>query len=129
MELPGTDRITSLLTTFLDVQSRRAQVVASNVANAETPGYRAKDLDFADFLKQAAGEAVAPSQPGAPQAMLADSPQVIEQTGAAVGMDGNTVDLGHEMSTLSETGMQYLTGTQLLQSRFRILRTAINEGK
>ncbi len=126
MTLPGTDRVTSLLTTYLDVQSRRAEVVSSNIANAETPGYHAKSLDFASFMRQAADEANSPATDkntlGTPQVVEQDMPEVTR-------LDGNTVDMGREMSTLAETGMQYLTGTQMLQSRLRTLRAAIREGR
>jgi flagellar basal-body rod protein FlgB len=126
MTLPGTDQLTSLLTTYLDVQSRRAEVVSSNIANAETPGYRAKQLDFASFMRQAAENANAPGN----NTPALDAPQITEQeTPEVVRLDGNTVDMGREMSALAETGMQYLTGTQLLQSRLRTLRTAIREGR
>ena len=126
MTLPGTDQLTSLLTTYLDVQSRRAEVVSSNIANAETPGYRAKQLDFASFMRQAAENAGAPGN----KSPTLDAPQIVEQEMPEVTrLDGNTVDMNREMSARAETGMQYLTGTQLLQSRLRTLRAAIREGR
>lgn len=129
MELPSVDRITSLLTSFLDVQSRRAEVVAGNVANADTPGYAAKELDFSDYLRRAAREAVAPRKPDNSPAPFTDNPRVIEQAVTSIGIDGNTVDAAREMSALADAGMQYLAGTQLLQSRLRTLRAAIREGR
>lgn len=133
MTLPGTDRVTSLLTTFLDVQSQRAEVVSNNIANAETPGYHARDLDFADHLRRAADQATAPQigndQEGRPENLL-DRPRVFEQPlPEIVRLDGNTVDMRREMSTLAETGVQFLAGTQMLQSRLRTLRAAIREGR
>lgn len=130
MPMPGLDRITSLLTEFLDVQSRRAQIVASNLANADTPGYVAKELDFADHLRQVAHEALTPSSGTRETApAITRGPQVVEQKSSVAGLDGNTVDSGREMSTLAETGMQFLAGTQMLQARLRLLRTAIREGR
>jgi flagellar basal-body rod protein FlgB len=129
MVLPVTDGITSLLTKFLDVQSRRAEVVASNLANADTPGYIAKELDFADYMRDAAEAALNPSTSSNQSKSFIEMPRVVEQTPGAIGIDGNTVDTGREMSTLAETGMQYLAGTQLLQSRLRTLRSAIREGR
>jgi flagellar basal-body rod protein FlgB len=125
MDFPGADNITSLLGTFLDVQSRRAEVVAGNLANADTPGYAAKEVNFADFLRDAATQSL---QPGG-SSNRANTLQVTEQQSAALTPDGNTVDVTHEMSTLAEAGMKYLEGTQLLQMRLRTLRTAIREGK
>lgn len=129
MVLPLTDNITSLLTTFLDVQSRRAEIVASNLANADTPGYIAKELDFSDYMRNAAQEALNPSSSNSEPKNFIAMPRVVEQTPGTIGIDGNTVDAGREMSTLAEAGTEYLAGTQLLQSRLRTLRTAIREGR
>ena len=120
------DNITSLLGSFLDVQSRRAEVVAGNLANADTPGYVARELDFGDFLREAAAQSLAPNQ--AERKELA-SPRVVDQQSTTIGIDGNTVDPGREMSTLAEAGTKYLEGTQLLQMRLRTLRAAIREGR
>lgn len=128
MTLPAMDSITSLLGSFLDVQSRRAEVVAGNLANTDTPGYIAREVDFADFLRNAASASMAPTVAGK-QAGITAAPRIVEQPRITIGLDGNTVDSAHEMSTLADAGMKYLEGTQLLQMRFRTLRTAIREGK
>jgi flagellar basal-body rod protein FlgB len=127
MQLPGTDSITSLLDSFLNVQSRRAEVVAANLSNADTPGYIAKTVDFESFLNQEAMAASHPNQ--AKPSGFSQGPRIVDQTGGSVGLDGNTVDSDHEMSTLADAGMRYMTGLQLLQSRLRTLRMAIREGR
>ena len=129
MGLPLTDNISTLLTKFLDVQSRRAQVVAGNLANADTPGYAAKELDFADYLRDAAQEALNPSGAGDASKNFIQTPRIVEQTPGMIGLDGNTVEAGREMSTMADAGMQFMVGTQLLQSRLRTLRAAIREGR
>jgi flagellar basal-body rod protein FlgB len=126
MTMPAMDNITSLLGSFLDVQSRRAEVVAGNLANADTPGYIAKEVDFADFLRNAARESMSLTVPGN---LGVGAPSIVEQQRITIGLDGNTVDSAREMSTLADAGMKYLEGTQLLQMRLRTLRTAIREGK
>ncbi len=127
------DRITGLLARYLEVQSRRAQLVAGNLANADTPGYEAQELDFEQFLQTAAREALTTSRnPGSSAAFpnsLPAAPQVVTQTNTLPGIDGNTVDVGREMATLSDAGLHYLQGTTLLQSRLRTLRAAIREGR
>lgn len=128
MDQPSLDRISNLLTQFLDVQSRRAQIVSSNLANVDTPGYQAQELDFGEYLKQATQEALMPNAAGN-AALTAQSPRIIAQTGHVAGLDGNNVDAGQEMASMADTGMRYLAGTTLLQSRLRILRTAIREGR
>ncbi|MDX6385040.1 MAG: flagellar basal-body rod protein FlgB [Blastocatellia bacterium] len=124
MAVPGLDNITSLLGSFLDVQSRRAEIVAGNLANADTPGYAARELDFDDFLRDAASQALNPAANKSGSEL-----RVVEQQTTTIGIDGNTVDAGREMSTLAEAGMKYLEGAQLLQLRLRTLRMAIREGK
>jgi len=124
----GNDRIASMLVSFLDVQSQRAQVASSNIANADTPGYTAKGLEFADYLRQTAFDAVAPNARPALLKLGADQPALVELGGQS-GIDGNTVDMAHEMSQLGDAGMKYLAGVTLLQSRLRLLSTAIKEGK
>lgn len=128
MDQPSLDRITNLLTQFLDVQSRRAQLVSSNLANADTPGYQAQELDFADYLKQATQEALLPGV-ASNQPTLTASPRVVPQTGRVSGLDGNNVDAGYETANLADTGMRYLAGTSMLQSHLRTLRMAIREGR
>ena len=125
LALTGMDSITALLDTFLDVQSRRAEIVAGNLANADTPGYIAKELDFADFLRDAAKQSL---QPATANNQMLSRTGVVEQQALTIGIDGNTVDAAREMSTLAEAGMKYLEGTQLLQMRLRTLREAIRGG-
>lgn len=126
MTLPVGDNITSLLGTFLDVQSRRAEIVAGNLANVDTPGFAARELDFNDFLREAAAQSLNPKRLDVNQIASA---RVVEQQATTIGIDGNTVDPGREMATLAEAGTKYLEGTQLLQMRLRSLRAAIREGK
>jgi flagellar basal-body rod protein FlgB len=126
MDAPGLDRITNLLSQFLDVHSRRAQIVASNLANADTPGFQAQELEFRDYLQQATEEALTP---GSMSDGREYTPRVVPQLTRVVGLDGNNVDPGQEMASLSNAGMNYMTGTTMLQSRIRTLRTAIREGR
>ncbi len=119
------DNITNLLQTFLDVQSRRSQIIAGNIANADTPGFVAKELQFDDYLKRAAQMSDEPNQNN----FELGEPRVVEQTGNAVGLDGNTVDPQREMSDLAQVGSNFNFGAKMLQSRLRLLRMAIREGK
>ena len=124
----STDNITNLLQTFLDVQSRKAQVTAGNIANADTPGYTAKELDFNDYLQEAARQSSLPESQQNWDNFAAE-PRIVEQNPTAIGLDGNTVDSGREMADLAQTGSNFSFGAKMLQSRLRLLRTAIREGK
>jgi flagellar basal-body rod protein FlgB len=127
MEILPTDNITNLLQSFLDVQSRRAQVIAGNIANTDTPGYVAKDLDFDDFLREAAEQSSLPlsKQNSANSSQM----RVVDQPATVIGLDGNTVDMGSEMAKMAQTGTNFNFGAKMLQSRLRLLRTAIKEGR
>lgn len=124
----GADNVTNLLQSFLDVQSLRSQVTAGNIANADTPGYVAKEVDFNDYLKEAARQS---SLPPSQQNLSGPTtgPRVVDQEATTIGIDGNTVDTGREMAELAQAGSSFNFGAKMLQSRLRLLRTAIREGK
>ena len=122
----SSDNVTNLLQTFLDVQSRRAEVTAGNIANADTVGYRAKELKFDEYLRDAAEQS---SLPLSQQTELNSQMYVTEQTPTSIGLDGNTVDTGREMADLAQAGSNFNFGAKMLQSRLRLLRTAIREGR
>lgn len=126
MPLYATDNITNLLQNFLDVQSQRTQVIAGNIANADTPNYRARELQFEDFLRDAARQS---ELPVSRQTDILSPTQIVEQTPTVIGLDGNTVDTGKEMSDLAQAGTNFNFGAKMLQSRLRTLRMAITEGK
>lgn len=128
MDLIPADNVTKLLESYLDVQSRRSQVIAGNIANADTPGYVSKELDFEEYLREAARQSELPLSRQGSQGILSEM-TVKEQQSQVVGLDGNTVDMGHEMSAMAETGSSFNFGAKMLQSRLRLLRNAIREGR
>ncbi|MCW5960199.1 MAG: flagellar basal body rod protein FlgB [Pyrinomonadaceae bacterium] len=129
MSLFSTDGITNLLQSFLDVQARRSEVIAGNVANADTPGYTAKEIDFNEYLQEAARQSKLPQARQNWQNLSSFTPAITEQTPTVIGLDGNTVDAGREMADLAQTGSNFNFGAKMLQSRLRLLRSAIREGR
>jgi flagellar basal-body rod protein FlgB len=109
------------LTTALTLHSRRHEVLASNLANVETPGFRARDLDFEAAMQAAFSEppAEAAQVPGDPEA------RVIEDKTAPTRADGNSVDLDLQMVQLSANGSRFVTIARMLAKRLATLRTAI----
>ena len=104
----------------LTLHQRRQEVVASNLANVETPGYRARDLDFKAALEDAF-EGRAPEDPmGAER-----TPEIVEDRGAPPRADGNTVDLDLQMAKLSANGGRYVALARILGQRIALLRQAI----
>jgi flagellar basal-body rod protein FlgB len=91
---------------YMDRLSLRQSLTASNIANADTPGYKTKDVDF--------------------QSELAS---VIETPGLVIRNDGNNVSVDRESRMLSENAMRFAIASNLLQTQIRGLRSAIQEGR
>lgn len=110
------DPLAPKLERYLDLLSTRQKLVSSNIANADTPGYRTKDIDFQfEFLSFAAVE------PG-------QNPNVIEPEGLKGKNDGNNVSIDREARLLAENSMRFNFASSLLRDRVKAIRTAIQEG-
>ena len=98
---------------YMSLLSARQKLVASNIANADTPGYRTQDIDFQAEFRNAAG----------------GSPRSVEVLGLQVKNDGNDVSLDRESRLLAENAMRFQLASNLLRSEIRQVRSAIQEGK
>ena len=98
----------------------RQQVLASNIANANTPGYQRSDVDFQSALAQAFSSGT-PSTSRLEQ--ITFSPQVAAN--GAMQVDGNTVDINAENADLSENTLDYQALESIMGTRMSILKTAI----
>lgn len=105
--------------TALGIRERRMQVLASNLANADTPNYRAQDLDFQSTLRAtlASGREDAPGT--ALQIALHDRPS------SQPSMDGNTVDGDREKAAYGQAALEYRASLTFLESKVRSMLTAI----
>ena len=98
----------------MDLLAQRQKLVASNLANLDTPGYRTKDLDFQfEYMSL---------QHGA-------SPNVIEAEGLTVRNDGNNVSLDREARLLAENALRFNVASNLMRGELRTIRKAIDEGR
>jgi flagellar basal-body rod protein FlgB len=95
----------------MDLLAARQRLVASNIANADTPGYRTQDLDFAGEMRSAG------------------APHVVEVGGLKTKNDGNNVSLDREARLLAENALRFQLATNLTRVQMRVLRSAIQEGK
>ena len=115
----------------LKLQSKRTEVIADNLANADTPGYKARDIDFRAAMARAGG-------PDAPVTMTADNPGHIAidpntdasanlkyRTPLAPALDGNTVDSQQEQAAFADNTVRYQATLTFLSARFKGLMTAI----
>jgi flagellar basal-body rod protein FlgB len=108
------DPIAARLEQYLDLLSHRQKLVASNIANIDTPGYKTRDIDFHfEFLSPAPGGA----------------PQVIEPEGLRVNNDGNNVSLDREARLLAENALRFNVASNLLRGQLHLVRRAIEEGR
>src|SRR5437867_11445972 len=104
------DRMFPVLENLLTLTSKRQQILAGNVANIDTPGYRAKDISFAAEL----------------DGSLDLSAKVIDVE-TKDKPNGNNVDLDRELTEITKNGLQYVTLVQYLNQRIKTLRAAISE--
>lgn len=108
------DPIANRIEHYMDLLSKRQKLVATNIANADTPGYRTRDIDFQfEFMSLAQGE----------------QPQVVEPEGLAAKNDGNNVNIDREARMLSENAIRFSLGSQLLRAQIRCVKSAIQDGR
>ncbi len=121
----------------LDLRARRQEILAANIANSDTPNYKARDLDFAAALKNAMGGA------GGNIALSRTSSRHLEGTGSAGGagggahikfrsamqpsLDGNTVDADVERAHFAENALHYQFLLDRASTSFRTMGQALSE--
>ena len=130
------DNTTNALQTSIGMRQVRQNITSSNIANAETPGYHAKKVDFEEALARAIDldglRGMSTSSPehfsvGGKTAKV--RPDIYENPEGAVNNDGNTVDLEKEMSALSENAIMYKAALQLINKKMAALKYAASEGR
>jgi flagellar basal-body rod protein FlgB len=113
------------------VRERRAGVLAANLANADTPYYQARDLDFQALIRQAAGQQQGGARLEATRGrhIAAGAAGVdgdlLYRTPMQPSLDGNTVDTDIEMAQFARNSLDFQASLTFLQSKFRGLRAAI----
>ncbi|MCC6265783.1 MAG: flagellar basal body rod protein FlgB [Bryobacterales bacterium] len=118
------DRVAQSLEVYLDLLATRQKLVASNIANLDTPGYRTRDIDFQNEL----ASALSRTQTGRAVETGSAPPAASEVEGLALNNDGNNVSLDREARMLADNAMRFELGSSLLASRYRTIRLAIKEG-
>jgi flagellar basal-body rod protein FlgB len=120
---------TEALSRFLDVDVARYKLIAGNLANIDTPGYRTRDLDFREELRRAKQEEMAAGESGGGILSYAGYGPVPRRVrGLLERPDGNNVSLERETLLLADAQMKYNLGVQLLKDEFHTLSQAINSG-
>lgn len=118
----------------LNLRLQNQAVISSNIANADTPGYKAQKLEFEDALRDAL-EVSGKMQMEAsdPEHFSTTDPETVEgyiydNPNGVVNLDGNSVDRNAEQVSMAENQIQYDTATEALRRKLGLLKYAINEG-
>ena len=117
----------------LGLRAYRQQILAGNIANADTPNYKARDFDFSAALQEAvAGRSsgdllLATTAPGHIQGTAGSSgaTRLMYRTPAQDSVDGNTVDMDLERSAFSENALQYQAGLSFITHQLKMLTAAV----
>lgn len=116
----------------MELRSQRANVLADNIANADTPGYKARDIDFQEMLKARMGESseILPLETTNASHQLT-TPQANTMTGLKFrtptqpAVDGNTVDVQVERTQFVQNTIEFQTAFEFLNGKVKSLMTAI----
>jgi flagellar basal-body rod protein FlgB len=108
------DSIADNISRYMDLLSARQKLVATNIANVDTPNYRTRDIDFASELQSA---------------MSPQSPSVVEPKELAMKTDGNNVSLDREARLLAENALRFNMASNLMKAQLRMVKSAIQEGR
>ena len=121
------DQTIDRLTRGLELASRRHEVLTKNVANLETPGYRARDVSFDDYLSAMRPAAADAGMPAPLSLAGADAEShVVYASDGAAREDGNDVNLDRQMARLAENTLFNHTLVNLLTARFNQMKQAIS---
>jgi flagellar basal-body rod protein FlgB len=127
--------------TSLSLRSQRQSVLASNIANADTPNYKARDIDFSSAMQAALDKA----NPNAQQTLkttavkhypnplqdagtLADGTQLLYRGVVQGAVDGNTVDMDVERNQFADNGLRYEAGITAINGQIKAMLAAIQPG-
>ena len=130
------DSTTSALGTSLNMRLLKHNITSSNIANAETPGYHAKKIDFENALARALDiDGLRGMSTSSPEHFVVGGasakvrPDIYENPEGAINNDGNTVDLEREMSNLAENTIMYKAALSLINKKLAALRYAVTENR
>ncbi len=130
------DNTISFLSRALDMMSERHKLLSSNIANQDTPDYKAKDINFMDELR-------AVQSPGGAQNISRTNPMHIHGNGSLNGIgasiinrpesnsgyDNNSVNVELEMANMAQNSILYNASAQVISTKFRMIANAIREGR
>ncbi|MDR5172573.1 flagellar basal body rod protein FlgB [Methylobacillus pratensis] len=116
--------------TALRVRGQRQELLAANIANADTPGYKARDINFADTFKQAlagasGGLKADTTNPGHIPATASHQNGVLYRSIIQGSVDGNTVDMDVERNQFADNALRYEASATMISGQIKKLLSAI----
>ncbi|MFL6676024.1 MAG: flagellar basal body rod protein FlgB [Massilia sp.] len=127
--------------TALSLRSQRQELLASNIANADTPNFKARDIDFSNALQGALARAAQPGgalattsaahigQGAADGKALPDGTPVLYRGVVQGAVDGNTVDMDVERNQFADNALRYEAGITMINQQIRAMMAAIQGGQ
>lgn len=123
----------------LMLRQRRHEVLATNIANADTPGFKARDIDFRGAMSQVGNQSnlqnmtLRTTQAGHQQALEGSDdigePQLLYRLPTQSSVDGNTVESHTEQAAFADNSLRYQTTLQFLGGRFSSLKSVLQGGR
>lgn len=131
------DKTLKSLAASLNMRQMRQEIIASNVANSETPDYKSKRLDFEEALARAIDLDKSQAMKTSDEkhynvgggGFKSLSPQVYEDPNGDIGVDGNTVDRDKEMAKMAENKILFDASIQLFNKKMGLLKYILNSEK
>ncbi|ADC71441.1 MULTISPECIES: flagellar basal body rod protein FlgB [unclassified Thioalkalivibrio] len=127
------DKAMGILPEAVNVRAKRMELLASNIANADTPNYKARDIDFRSVLQAAAGEGGNMPMASTHQGHIGaggagganGSMETLYRVPSQPSLDGNTVDPQLERAAFAENSLQYQSSLEFLNRRVSGIRDAL----
>ena len=108
----------------LPLREQRMQLIASNLSNADTPNFKAKDINFQAVLEAAASGNASGGAERSSNSLSLDA-QIFERQGLQPSLDGNTVDADTERAAYGRSALEYRASLSFIESKVRTMLTAI----
>ena len=122
MGMEITTRLSSEIARYLDLDTRQIEITSANMANIDTPGYRAVGMDFEGEMRRAMSGVDASTE----DETGAQAPRMFAVDGLIVRPDGNNVSMDRESLNLAEAQLKFKTGVALLKREYSRVMNAIH---
>jgi flagellar basal-body rod protein FlgB len=113
----------------MTIAAARQVIAAGNLANVNTPGFRAREADFSSALDESLARGLTATDPQHLQPATTEGPRTKEVEGLQARRDGNTVQIDRELLEMTRAAGEFQRAQTALAAKFRLVRYALNEGR